>query len=90
MFEQEAVWEETELPGLNMQYFAFFSSSLFCFVFLLWFYKMFEQEAVWEETELLRLNMQFFFISDFRFCIFLDFCQEQEAVRCGWRLNCRG
>ena len=31
-----------------------------------------------------------FCISDFRFCIFLDFCQEQEAVRCGWRLNCRG
>ena len=58
MFEQEVVWEETELPGLNMQFFAFFL--LFCFVFLLWFYKMFELEAVWEETELLRLNMQFF------------------------------
>ena len=84
MFEQEAVWEtETELPGLNMQFFAFF----FCYSVL---FSYFGSIKCLNKRQLLRLNMQFFFISDFRFCICLDFCQEQEAVRCGWRLNCRG
>ena len=53
---------------------------LFCFVFLLWFYKMFEQEAVWEETELLRLNMHFLFqILDFVY--FWTFVKNKR--RCG-------